>query len=288
MRDVLKELLDLLNLENLKRDVYVGQSQDLGWGRVYGGQVIAQSMVAAQNTIETGDDRAIHSLHAYFLLPGDTNAPIEYRVERVRDGGSFSSRRVVAHQHDKPIFMMSASFQTFEEGLDHEFEMPELPGPGGLISELELRRKGAHLVPEKIRQQYTCDRPFEVRPIEPINPFDPEQKPPAKYTWVRAVGPMPNDPTINKCVLAYTSDWGLAGTAMLPHGVSSFANKMQVVSLDHAMWFHRDFKMDEWLLYTQDSPSASRGRGFNRGNFYTQEGQLVASVTQEALIRLQE
>jgi acyl-CoA thioesterase-2 len=282
MRDYLKELLDLLRLEPLEADRFRGQSQDLGWGRVFGGQVIGQAMVAATNTIE---GRPVHSMHAYFLRPGDVEHPIDYVVERVRDGGSFSVRRVVAHQLGKPIFEMSASFQAPEEGFEHQFPMPDIAGPEGLTSELDLARAIRQSLPERMHELYLCDRPIEVRPIDPVNPYKPEAKPPYKYSWIRAVGEMPDDPTLHKCLLAYASDWGFVHTSTRPHGVTFMTQGMQTASLDHAMWFHRDFRMDQWLLYAQDSPSASHGRGFNRGNIYTADGTLVVSVCQEALIR---
>ncbi len=284
MRDLLKELLDLLQLESLKTDVYLGQSQDLGWGRVFGGQVIAQSMTAANNTVDK--PRVLHSLHGYFLRPGDTHFPIEYRVERMRDGGTFSFRRVVAHQQDQAIFVMSASFQVPEEGFEHQFEMPKVAGPENLPSELELRRKRSHMVPEKIRQVFISDRPFEVRPVDPVDPFKPEKKSPYSYSWVRPVGQLPTDPMLNKCLLAYISDWDLVNTCLLPHGATTFSNRMQIASLDHAMWFHHSFTMEDWILYAHDSPSASSGRGLNRGNFFTRNGKLISSVTQESLIRI--
>lgn len=282
MREMLRELLDLLRLDCLEPDLFRGQSQDLGWGRVYGGQVIGQALVAVTNTVP---ERPIHSMHAYFLRPGDTRHPIDYRVERVRDGGTFSVRKVEAYQSGKPIFTMSASFQTPEEGFEHQFPMPEIPGPEGIQSELEKARAMADRIPPDRRENYTCDRPIEVRPVDPVDPFLKDRKPPFKHSWIRTVGAMPDDPTIHKCLLAYASDWGFLFTCLRPHGETFYSKDMQTASLDHAMWFHRDFRVDDWLLYSQDSPSASHGRGFNRGNIYTRDGKLAVSVCQEALIR---
>jgi acyl-CoA thioesterase-2 len=282
MGNLLAELLSQLHLETLETDHYQGQSQDLGWGRVYGGQVLGQALVAATNTV-TG--RPVHSMHAYFLRPGDVRAPITYEVERVRDGGSFSMRRVAAKQFDKQIFVMTASFQTRENGLEHQIEMPKIPGPEGILSELDLRRQSPDRFPESVREKFTRDRPIEIRTIDPVDLDHPEKKPPVKYSWIRALGEMPEDPTLNKCLLAYMSDWGILGTSLLPHGMTVSDPKLQMVSLDHAMWFHREFKANDWLLYAQESPSSSQGRGFSRGNVFTREGKLVASVCQEGLVR---
>lgn len=282
MSAVLDELLSLLRLEPVETDVFVGQSQDLGFRNLFGGHVLGQSLVAATNTC---DHRGVNSLHAYFIRAGDARAPIRYAVDRIRDGASFSVRRVTASQHGKAILIMSASFQADESGLEHQIPMPDVPPPESLRSEVDLARSVAELIPARIREQFTCDRPIEIRKVDPVNPFNPEKKPAFSYSWFRAVGTMPDDPTLNKCLLAYASDFGLLGTSLRPHGVTYFQRDLMTASLDHAMWFYRDFRMDDWLLYACDSPVAGKARGFNRGNIFTRDGQLVACVTQEGLIR---
>jgi len=279
MSDVLNELITLLRLEDLGQDTYRGQSQDLGWGRVYGGQVLGQAVMAAAATIE---DRALHSLHSYFVRPGDTRLPIEYQVERVRDGGSFSVRRVVASQAGQTIFNLSSSFQTAEEGYDHQFPMPDVPGPEGLQSELERARANIDSIPEALRPRALCERPIEMRVIDPDMPV---RQNPLRCMWIRSAGALPDDPVVHQCVLAYASDWGLLATSLRPHDTTILSRKVQTASLDHAMWFHRDFRVDEWLLYVTDSPSAQGARGFTRGEVFTRDGRLVASTAQEGLIR---
>jgi acyl-CoA thioesterase-2 len=282
MATVLDELLGLLTLEPIETDVFLGQSQDLGFRNLFGGHVLGQSLVAATNTC---DHRNVHSLHAYFIRAGDARAPIQYAVDRIRDGASFSVRRVTASQKGQPILIMSASFQIMEDGFAHQMAMPEVPPPESLRSEVELARLVADRIPERIREQFTCDRPIEIRKIDAVNPFAPEKKAPVSYQWFRAVGKMPADPTINRCLLAYASDFGLLGTSLRPHGVTYFQRDLMTASLDHAMWFYGDFRMDDWLLYACDSPAAGHARGFNRGNIFTRDGRLVACVTQEGLIR---
>ncbi len=282
MSAVLTNLLNLLTLEPLGPDLFQGQAQDLGFRNLFGGHVLGQSLVAATNTC---DHRNVHSLHAYFVRAGNAQQPIRYQVDRIRDGSSFSVRRVTAIQNEQPIFIMSASFQTNEEGFEHQVAMPDVPPPESLMSDLQMARAVKDLIPERVREQFTCDRPIEIRQIDPVNPFKPEKKDPVRYAWFRATGPMPDDLTINKCLLAYASDFGLLGTCMRPHGVTFFQRDMMTASLDHAMWFYREFKMDDWLLYASDSPTAAHGRGFNRGNIFTRDGKLVACVTQEGLIR---
>jgi len=282
MSKVLEQLLNLLRLEDLGAGVYRGQSQDLGWGRVYGGQVLGQAVVAASATVE---GRKLHSLHSYFVRPGDSKLPIDYAVERVRDGGSFSVRRVVASQAGQPIFNLSSSFHISEEGYDHQSAMPDVPGPDGLMSELELARANANFIPERIRSQALCERPIEMRPVRPMEMTRTEPREPIRHVWIRANGAMPDDPVVHKCLLAYASDWGLLATSLQPHGISILSRKVQTASLDHAMWFHRDFRMDDWLLYVTDSPSAQGARGFTRGEVYSRNGRLVASTVQEGLIR---
>jgi acyl-CoA thioesterase-2 len=282
MRDITRKLVELLDLSPIGDDHFQGDSEDLGFPNVFGGQVLGQALMAASRTVE---DRLPHSLHAYFLRPGNHSMPIDYEVQRVRDGGSFSVRRVIARQDGKEILTGSMSFQREEEGLEHQFDMPDAPDPDTLKSEQEYGEMLAPHVPEKMRPMMTRERPIEIRPVDPVNPFRPEPRPPHKQSWFRAQGPLPDDPVLHRCLLTYASDFSFLGTSMNPHAVTFMSKEMQVASLDHSIWFHRDFRMDEWLLYDKDSPSASQGRGFNRGNFYTREGRLVASTTQEALIR---
>jgi acyl-CoA thioesterase II len=282
MTTVLQQLIEVLQLTQLEELRFEGPSEDLGFPNVFGGQVCGQAMMAAYRTVE---DRVAHSMHGYFLRPGDPNAPIQYEVQVLRDGGTFSARRVIARQHDKEIFTLNASFQADESGFSHQIDIPEAKDPDVLVSELEMRRRFKHLIPEKLREQFTRDRPIEIRPVNPLNYSDPDIRAPFKQNWFRAVGDLPDDIHLHQCILTYASDFGLLGTSMLPHGVSFAQKGMQVASIDHALWFHRPFRVDEWLLYDMDSPSASGGRGFNRGNIFNQKGELVASVCQEALIR---
>ncbi|EMP54959.1 acyl-CoA thioesterase II [Marinobacter santoriniensis NKSG1] len=282
MLDVTKRLVELLDLSPIGDDHFQGDSEDLGFPNVFGGQVLGQALMAASRTVE---DRLCHSLHAYFLRPGNHSMPIDYEVQRVRDGGSFSVRRVIARQDGKEILTGSMSFQVDEQGFDHQFAKPDAPEPEALESEKALGKKLAEQMPEKLRDNLTRERPIEIRPVNPIHPLHPEKRPPHKQSWFRAQGPLPDDPVLHRCLLTYASDFHFLSTAMNPHGVTFMSKKLQVASLDHAIWFHRDFRMDEWLLYDKDSPSASGGRGFNRGNFYNRDGVLVASTTQEALIR---
>ncbi|MFT6028901.1 MAG: acyl-CoA thioesterase-2 [Oleiphilaceae bacterium] len=282
MNSVLNQLIDVLNLKKLDKHHYEGCSEDLGFRNVFGGQVCGQAMMAAYQTV---DNLQAHSMHGYFLRAGDPSLPIQYEAQIIRDGRSFSARRIIARQYNKEIFTLNVSFQKAEKGLEHQFEMPETTEPDVLSSELEMRRRFKHLIPENIREQFTRDRPIEIRPVNPINYSNPDKRSPYKQNWFRTVAALPDDLTLHHCILTYASDFGLLGTSMLPHGVSFAQKEMQVTSLDHAIWFHRPFRVDEWLLYDMDSPSACSGRGFNRGNIYNQKGQLVASVCQEALIR---
>ncbi len=279
-----ENLIGLLDLEPIEYNIYRGRNRDIGTGRIFGGQVLAQALVAARRTIE--EDRVAHSLHGYFILPGDLDIPVVYFVDRLRDGRSFTTRRVTAIQHGHAIFNMSASFQVVEEGLEHRAEMPDVPEPESLASELDLIREMADRIPEDLRPVLTQDRPIDFRPVDPIDPFHPETRPPQRYIWLRAIGRLPDDVLIHQAILAYASDYGLLGTALLPHGYSFRQPQIQVASLDHALWFHRPFRVDEWLLYVMDSPNASGARGFVRGSFFTRDGILVASVAQEGLIRL--
>ena len=281
--DVLKELLELLELEKIEENIFRGQSQDMGFGNIFGGQVLGQSLSAASRTVPA--ERGAHSLHAYFLRPGDPKMPIVYDVDCIRDGKSFTTRRVVAIQKGRPIFSMSASFQINEPGFEHQADMPDVAGPDGIISELERATAVKDRIPAVIRDKIICEKPIEIRPVNPVDPFKPEKMPPIRHVWFKATHKMPDDLMIHKYMLAYASDFGLVATSMYPHAHTFWEPSMQVASLDHSMWFHRDFRMDEWLLYAMNSDSASHARGISRGNIFTKKGKLVASVVQEGLIR---
>ncbi len=282
--NVLDELLALLKLEKIEENIFRGNSQDLGFGNVFGGQVLGQALSAATQTV--GDDRTAHSLHAYFMRPGDPAKPIVYEVDCIRDGKSFTTRRVVAIQNGRAILSMSASFQVAETGFEHQDAMPgDIPGPEGLLSEVELARRISDKIPESIRNQILCAKPIEIRPVNPMNPFAPKKESPDRYVWFKTIQAMPEDLSVHKYILAYASDFGLVSTSLRPHGRTFWDPKMQVASLDHAMWFHREFRMDDWLLYEIHSPNASRSRGLNHGRIYTRDGTLVASTVQEGLIR---
>jgi len=283
MSRVLKELLHQLKLEAVGDDVFLGQSQDLGWGRVYGGQVLGQALSAAERTVDS--TRLAHSLHGYFLRPGDPKEPIEYRVERTRDGRSFSTRRIRAEQAERPIFFMAASFQVRETGLEHQDTTPDVAGPDGLMSHTELIRKHADLLPEAMSDWAMLDFPIEMRPVKVSDPMNPTPSEPVHHLWLRAKSDLPDDPALHRYLLAYASDFVLLDTALLPHGRSYWQGSLRMASIDHAMWFHHDFRMDDWLLYVLDSPSASGARGLVRGQFFDRSGVLVASLAQEGLIR---
>lgn len=283
MEDVVKKLLDLLALKVLDDCLYQGESEDLGYRNVFGGQVIGQALMAAYRSV--GEDRLAHSLHAYFLRAGDPDQPIIYEVTKIRDGRSFSARRVIARQHNQEILALTASFHVEEPGFEHQFEAPELKGPDGLESELSMRQRVADRIPEKVRDQLTRPRPIEIRPLQVVNPFNPSKLSPYKQSWFRTVSAVPDETRWHHCILAYASDFGLVGTSLHPHGATFYEPGMQVVSLDHSVWFHRDFRVHQWLLYSMDSPSAAGARGFNRGLIYNREGVLVASTAQEGLIR---
>lgn len=283
MSQVLHDLLDLLRLETIEQGIYRGQSQDLGFGAVFGGQVIGQALSAAKETLP--EDRKVHSLHSYFLRPGDAQKPIVYDVENVRDGKSFSTRRVKAVQYGKPIFYMTASFQIDEPGFEHQDTMPEVPGPEGLVSDIDIYREHAELIPERIRNKFISEKPIEMRFVTANNPFKPTVDEPKRYVWIRANGEMPNDPRIHKYLLAYASDFNFLPTALQPHGASFAQPDMQMATIDHSMWFHKDFRLDDWILYAIDSPVACGARGLVRGQFFTREGILVASTAQEGVMR---
>lgn len=284
MQPVLSELITLLGLERLDRDLFRGHSQDLGWGAIFGGQVLGQALSAAARTLP--QDRAVHSLHAYFLRAGDLNLPILYQVERIRDGHSFATRQVMAVQEGQAIFSLAASFHASEPGFDHQAAAPEVPGPEGLLSEHDWALQLGERLPERLRPTATRLRPIELRPVAPRNPLQPTPMPPQRNVWVRAIDTLPDDPALHAYLLAYASDFSLLGTSLDPHGASWLSPGMQMASLDHAMWFHRPFRMDDWLLYAIDSPSASQALGLVRGQFFDRAGRLVASVAQEGLIRL--
>jgi len=278
----IQEVLGLLELEKIEENIFRGLSPNDRLQRVFGGQVLGQALVAAGRTVE---GRVCHSLHAYFLRAGDPKVPILYEVDRSRDGTSFTSRRVVAIQHGRPIFTLEASFQRDEPGYEHAFEMPPAPDPETLASDAALRAAVADGLPSELRDWALRPRPFETRPVGPRPYFAPDKRPPHEMAWIRAIGAVPDDPKLQQCLLAFASDMSLIGTGMLPHGIGWFDDKVQLASLDHAMWFHRSFRADEWMLYVQDSPSASGARSFNRGLVFTRDGRLAASVVQEGLMR---
>lgn len=281
----LATLLNLLDLEPLEHNLFRGTSPSYGWQRVYGGQVLGQALVAAVRTVE--EDRIAHSMHAYFLIGGDPGHPILYDVERIRDGGSFTTRRVRAIQHGRPIFAMSVSFHKAEDGIEHQSTMPDVPPPEELPNEQELRNRILDQLPENMRSYWQQERPIEMRPVSISRYLDRQPRQPTQSIWMRANGTLPDDPKLHQCILAYASDFTLLDTALIAHGKLLFDTDIQLASLDHAMWLHRPFRADEWLLYVQDSPSAHGARGFCRGSVFTRDGALVASTTQEGLTRPQ-
>jgi len=283
--EAFQELLGLMQLEPLELNLFRGASRDIGTKRVFGGQVLAQALLAASHTVE---GRLAHSLHAYFLRAGDPDAPIVYSVDRSRDGRSFTARRVVAIQHGRPIFTLAASFQVEEQGLEHQFDMPAVPapeevGPAASLPSTELAR-----LPRNMQRWLDRFGPFEFRPVRGADPDDCKPQPPFKELWFKLHGELDDNPRLHRALLAYVSDFHLVGTATLPHGISWMQGKLMMASLDHAMWFHRDFRLDDWLLYSCDSPSTSGGRGLSRGMIYDRQGRLVASTAQEGVIRLRE
>ena len=284
-KKALNKLIKLLDLEHLEENLFRGQSENIGGPRVFGGQVIGQALTAAVRTVPS--KRFVHSLHAYFLRPGDMEYPIIYDVERTRDGGSFTTRRVVAIQKGEPIFDMALSFHKKEKGPSHQIDMIDIPGPEECISELEVKKKMIDKVPLKYRDFFLRERPIEIRNLPGEGMFEePKKKPPHKHVWMKAVGKIPDDVVQHQAILAYASDMGLLSTSMNPHRLSFAKGNVMSASRDHAMWFHRPFRADEWMLYSTDSPSASNARGFNRGSVYTEDGVLVASAVQEGLMRI--
>ena len=260
----LAQLLRLFELELVKTDHYAGQSLDLGFRNLFGGHILGQALVAAGNTCE---GRSAHSLHAYFIRGGNPHAPIDYTVDRIRDGNSFSVRRVTASQGGQAILILSSSFQTNETGFAHQFDMPDVP------------------LPESLKPTITSDLAIDIRPVDPVDRYQPTKKAPHQHIWFRANGTVPNNPVLQKCLLAYASDFSLLSTCLRPHGLTYYQPNMVTASLDHAMWFYRDFRVDDWLLYACDSPTSGHARGLNRGNIFSRDGNLVASVTQEGLVR---
>ncbi len=280
----LNELVALLSLERIEENLFRGPSQDLGWGTVFGGQVLGQALSAAAQTLPP--ERHVHSIHAYFLRPGDVSRPIVYEVDRIRDGSSFTTRRVVAIQKGRPIFNLSASFQIDEPGFEHQDAMPDAPPPESLPSERERLAEHLARLPPVAVERLGAERPFEMRTADPPDdPFAPAPRAPQRLLWLRASGPLPDDPALHRYLLAYVSDFSFVTTALGPHGVTWLSPGMQIASIDHVMWFHRPFRCDEWLLHVMESPAARGARGFVRGRFFTRDGRLVASTAQEGLIR---
>jgi acyl-CoA thioesterase II len=284
MSRVLEDLLELLKLEPIEENLFRGHSQDLGFRQLFGGQVLGQALSAASQTVVP--ERHVHSLHSYFLRPGDAALPVVYTVDRVRDGGSFSTRRVVAIQKGQPIFTMMASFQGHEEGFSHQAEMPQVPAPERLASDIELLRRNEQRIPERLREKFLGPKPIEMRPVSYYDPFNPQPTEPVRNVWFRANGPMPEDPKVHKYVLAYASDFNLLLTALQPHGTSFMNPRLRMASLDHALWFYGDVHVNDWLLYAMDSPWAGNSRGLARGRIFTRDGRLMASVAQEGLLRI--
>jgi len=283
MNQLLEDLIKVMTLERLEINLFRGQSRDIGSPQVFGGQVLGQALVAATQTVE---NREVHSLHAYFLRRGDFNSPIVYEVDRAWDGKHFCTRRVVAIQHGAQIFNMSASFQVPERGLDHQISMPDVPMPEALEDLQSLYRAALSKAPEAVRRVLEQKRPFEFRPVEVPDFAYSVKQTPIKHVWFRAVARLPDDEALHRCLLAYASDFGLLDTALRPHAMNMMSSKLVIASIDHAMWFHRPVRVDDWLLYAMDSPSASGARGFNRGSLFARDGRLVASASQEGLIRV--
>ena len=282
--NVLEQLVEQLALEKLEENLFRGQTQDLGWGAVFGGHVLGQALSAATQTVPK--ERHVHSMHAFFLRPGDVTRPILYTVDRIRDGGSFTTRRVVAVQHGEPIFNMAASFQLDEPGFDHMESMPEAPDPDTLPDDRERLRVGYDQLPTNLRKMSTGLRPIEMRAVDTEDDLiHPSKRPAYRRVWLKARGALGDDPAVHASLLAYASDYSFITTSLLPHGATFLTPKMQVASLDHVMWFHRPFRLDDWLLHVMDSPSASNARGLVRGRVFTRAGVLVASTAQEGLIR---
>jgi acyl-CoA thioesterase II len=285
MSQAFASLISILDLEPVEHNLFLGRSPQIGWQRVFGGQVLAQALMAAHKTINNG--RIVHSLHSYFLRPGDPSIPILYEVACLRDGGSFSTRSVLAKQNNEVILTLSASFHSYEIGLEHSMPMmPDIPPPENVMSSSELGVHYADQMPQHISAYLTREQPIEMRPITPLHYVSSDPLPPVQHVWMKLLGEVPNNHALQAAVLAYISDVTLLDGSLFPHGRTIFDRSLQAASLDHAMWFHRPHALDEWLLYSQDTPNAFGGRGFSRGAFYTQSGILIASTAQEGLIRL--
>lgn len=284
MNQAIDNLLKILDLERLEHNLYRGLSPQVGWQRVFGGLVVAQALVSVTRTVEP--DRRVHSLHGYFLRPGDPSVPILYQVDRLRDGRSFTTRRVVAIQHGEAIFALSASFQLAEEGFDHQPTMPDVPRPEQLPSDEELKTRFMALMPKNVRDYWERERPIELRPVDLTRYVARIPQEPRQYVWIRAAGPLPEDRAIHEAVLAYASDMTLLDTTLIAHGKSVFDRDIQAASIDHSLWFHRPVMADQWHLYAQESPFTGGARGFARGQIWSEDGKLVASVAQEGLVRL--
>ena len=304
---LVNDLVTLLRLEQLEPNRFRGASEDIGTPAVFGGQVLGQALLAASRTVNVGGadvapsapvsnglaadaappgPRSVHSLHAYFLLPGDPQAPIDYAVDRVRDGRSFTTRHVVATQQGRTIFEMSASFQCDEHGIDHQLPMPSAPDPDTVVGEFEQRQALGDRVPARWQGKFSRERPIEFRTVNPPDLLAPEPRAAEAQIWMRALVALPDEPALHCALLAYASDHGLLRAALLPHGLTFMQKRLRAASLDHAMWFHRDFRMDDWLLYAIDSPSAQGARGLCRGSIFARDGRLVASVAQEGMVRI--
>lgn len=286
MNQTLDTLVSLLSLEPIEENLFRGRSQDLGFRQLFGGQALGQSLSAASQTVSA--ERPVHSLHGYFIRPGDAQLPVVYQVDRVRDGGSFSTRRVNGIQKGEIIFTCIASFHGQESGFEHQLPMPDVAGPEDLPDEWQLAHRLSHLVPPSVLEKLQSPKPIEIRPVTSLDPSDPKPMEPVRHVWFRADGNLPDDPVLHRYLLAYASDFNFVGTALQPHGVSLWSKFIQLASLDHSLWFHRDVRVDEWLLYSMDSPWAGNARGFARGSIFNQSGQLVASVAQEGLMRTRE
>ena len=282
-QSALDALLATLDLERLEDNLFLGARGNEGWQRVFGGQVLGQALVAAARTVDA--DRSVHSLHGYFLLAGDPSRPIVYDVERIRDGGSFTTRRVKAIQHGRPIFSMSSSFHKAEPGFDHQSEMPKVPPPEELPNPKDLINGLIDALPQSMRSYWSRERPIDMRVVDVSRYLTRDKKVPLQHIWIRANGKLPDDRAIHQAVLAYASDFTLLDTALIAHGKLLFDADVQLASLDHALWYHRPFRADEWLLYVQDSPNAYGARAFCRGSIFTRDGTLIASVVQEGLMR---
>ncbi len=284
MNDSLTDLIELLKLETIEETIFRGRSQDLGFHALFGGQVVGQALSAAERTVP--EDRPAHSLHGYFLRPGDPSRPVVYVVEPIRDGRTTSTRRVTGMQKGRPIFLMAASFQRPSVGFDHQDAMPDVPPPEELEAPSDLMSRLGDRVPEVVRLRWETEQPFDIRWVDALDPADPRPLPPVRHTWIRASGPLPADDAVHRHLLGYVSDFNLLVTALHPHGILYWNPKLRMASIDHAMWFHRPFRADEWLLYAVDSPSSDAGRALVRGRFFDRSGRLVASTAQEGVLRL--